>query len=161
MASARLRAGQPAPSFELPDHHGHVVRSGDLLGRWVVLWWYPQAGTLGCTVESQGFRDLAARFDDLGAQVVGASFDAPVDNAQFCTDQELPFPLLSDVGGSVGEAFGVRRDAGSRWAHLPERRTFLIDPAGVVREVYDVSDVDAHPGEVLADLERLRAEEQS
>ena len=56
----------------------------------------------------------------------------------------------------MAEQYGARRPPGSRWAHVPERRTFLIDPHGIVRAVYDVTDVYAHPGQVLADLERLQ-----
>jgi thioredoxin-dependent peroxiredoxin len=89
--------------------------------------------------------------------ILGASYDPPRDNLRFSDDQELPFALLSDQTGAVAATYGVRRPPGSRWADVPERRTFLVDPAGTVREVYDVADVHAHPGEVLADLERLVA----
>ena len=58
----------------------------------------------------------------------------------------------------MADAYGTRRAPGSRWAHVPERRTFVIDPDGTVRAVYDVTDVHAHPGEVLEDLRRLQAE---
>jgi peroxiredoxin Q/BCP len=47
VAPFRARIGDPAPDFELPDQHGSRVRLGDLRGRWVVLWWYPQAATPG------------------------------------------------------------------------------------------------------------------
>lgn len=90
--------------------------------------------------------------------VLGASYDPPTDNLRFADDQELPFALLSDQTGEVAERYGVKRPAGSRWAAVPERRTFLVDPDGVVRAVYDVTDVHGHPGEVLADLERLQGQ---
>ena len=89
--------------------------------------------------------------------MVGASFDPPDENGAFALDQELPFSLLSDTDGAVAETYGARRPPGSRWAALPERRTFLIDPEGVVRAVYDVADVHRHAREVLDDLRRLRA----
>ena len=86
---------------------------------------------------------------------MGASYDPPRDNLAFSDDQELPFALLSDVDGTVADLYGTRRPPGSRWARVPERRTFLIDPDGIVRAVYDVTDVHAHPDQVLADLRRL------
>ena len=92
--------------------------------------------------------------------ILGASYDPPAVNLEFSVDQELAFPLLSDVDATVAERYGVRRPATSRWADVPERRTFLIDPTGVVREVYNVTDVAAHPGEVLDDLRRHRAGRQ-
>ena len=63
---------------------------------------------------------------------------------------------MSDVDGTTAEAYGAKRPAGSRWAALPERRTILIDPDGVVRALYDVTDVHRHPAEVLDDLVRLQ-----
>jgi thioredoxin-dependent peroxiredoxin len=42
-----VQAGDPAPSFALPDQHGEIVRLADLRGRWVLLWWYPKAATPG------------------------------------------------------------------------------------------------------------------
>ena len=42
-----LAEGTPAPTFELPDHRGDVVRLAELRGTWVLLWWYPKASTPG------------------------------------------------------------------------------------------------------------------
>ena len=88
---------------------------------------------------------------------MGASYDPPRANLEFSQDQELPFALLSDVDGTAAAAYGVRRAPGSRWERVPERRTFVIDPSGIVRRVYDVTDVYAHPGQVLDDLRLLQA----
>ena len=88
---------------------------------------------------------------------MGASYDPPSANLAFANYQELPFSLVSDLDGDVASAYGVRRAPGSRWEHVPERRTFLIDPGGIVRRVYDVTDVHAHPGQVLDDLRALQA----
>lgn len=87
--------------------------------------------------------------------IIGVSPDAPAVNLAFSIDQELPFTLLSDIDGRVARAYGAGRQAGSRLEHLPQRRTFIIDPTGVVSAVYDVADVDLHAGEVLDDLNTL------
>ena len=91
--------------------------------------------------------------------MLGASYDPQTATLAFAEDQELPFPLLSDPTGEAAERYGVRRPLGSRWAGVPERRTFLIDPHGVVRRIYDVTDVHTHAGEVLDDLTALRTAE--
>jgi peroxiredoxin Q/BCP len=88
--------------------------------------------------------------------ILGASYDPPGDNLAFALDQELPFLLLSDHGGAVAESYAVRRPPTSRWHDYPERRTFLIDPSGVVRRIYDVTDVHRHAEHVLADLRELQ-----
>jgi peroxiredoxin len=87
--------------------------------------------------------------------VLGASFDTPAANKQFADKQGFAFSLLSDVDQVVGTAYGVMRPAGHKWAALPRRVTFLIDPKRVVRRVYDVADVGGHADEVLADLREL------
>ena len=63
---------------------------------------------------------------------------------------------MSDPDGAVATAYGVRRPPASRWRDYPERRTFLIDADGVVRKVYDVTDVHGHAETVLADLRELQ-----
>jgi peroxiredoxin len=84
--------------------------------------------------------------------VLGASFDMPAANKLFSDKQGFTFSLLSDVDRSVGATYGVVRPAGHKWASVPRRVTFLIDPLRIVRRVYDVVDVAHHADEVLADL---------
>ena len=87
----------------------------------------------------------------------GASFDTVAENLAFHQQQHLVYPLLSDVDRVAGKAYGVIRAADSKYADYPERRSFLIDPTGVLRGVYDVTDVAAHADDVLAELARLTA----
>jgi len=88
--------------------------------------------------------------------VLGASFDTPEENKAFADAQGFGFPLLSDVDRNVGRAYEVVRAPDERYADFPERRSYLIDPDGVIRRVYSVTDVTAHADEVLADLAELR-----
>jgi thioredoxin-dependent peroxiredoxin len=85
------------------------------------------------------------------------SFDPPEANQAFAEKHGFPFRLLSDVDRSVGEAYETRRAPEERDPHRPKRRTYLIDPQGVIRKAYRVRDIAAHPGEVLADLARFRS----
>jgi peroxiredoxin Q/BCP len=90
--------------------------------------------------------------------VLGASFDSPEKNKAFADAEAFPYRLLSDADRAVAEAYGTARPPDHDWAAVARRKTFLIDPEGVVRKVYDVKDFGGHPAEVLADLEALRAE---
>ena len=85
----------------------------------------------------------------------GASFDTVTDNHAFHQQQGLTYSLLSDVDRAIGQTYGVVREADSKYADYPERRSFLIDPTGVLRAMYDVTDVAAHADDVLADLARI------
>ncbi len=87
--------------------------------------------------------------------ILGASFDTVDENRAFADDQEFPYLLLSDTDHVAGRASGVERDPDDKYAGYPRRLSFLIDPDGAVRTVYDVTDVAAHADEVLADLRRL------
>jgi thioredoxin-dependent peroxiredoxin len=91
--------------------------------------------------------------------VLGVSFDPPEANLAFAEGQGFPYRLLSDVDRSVGEAYETRRAPEERDPQWPKRRTYLIDPHGVIRKAYRVQDIAAHPDEVLADLARLRGGE--
>ncbi|GAC1606080.1 MAG: hypothetical protein NVS3B21_35790 [Acidimicrobiales bacterium] len=72
--------------------------------------------------------------------VLGASFDTPQDNRTFAETQSFPFRLLSDAERRVGLEYEVRRDAGDPKADYPLRVAYLIDPAGVIRKAYEVTD---------------------
>ena len=87
--------------------------------------------------------------------IVGISFDTPEKNKAFADNEGFPYRLLSDVDHAVGEAYGTARPPDDDWAAVACRLTFLIDPDGVVRKVYDVKDFGGHPDEVLADLQQL------
>lgn len=84
--------------------------------------------------------------------IVGASFDTVDENLAFASDQEFDFPLLSDRDRTVGAEYGVTRPESDKFAAFPRRVSFLIDPDGIVRMVYDVADVATHADTVLADL---------
>jgi peroxiredoxin Q/BCP len=84
--------------------------------------------------------------------IVGASFDTPVDNKQFADAEGFPYRLLADQDRAVGEAYGVVKGPDEQYRDFPRRRSFLIDPDGVVRKIYDVTDTAGHPQQVLDDL---------
>jgi peroxiredoxin Q/BCP len=143
-----MRAGDVAPDVTLPDQTGAVRSLSELAsGRRTVLFFYPAAMTTGCTKECQHFRDLAAAFDQVGAQRVGISLD-PVDKqAQFAGKHHFDFPLLSDGDGAVSRQFGVKRPLG----FLKVRRvTFVLDEDRRVLEVISSElNMDRHADRAL------------
>ena len=89
--------------------------------------------------------------------MLGASFDTPEENKAFADAETFGFRLLSDVDRAVGTAYGATRDPDDQYAALPRRVSFLIDPEGIIRRTYEVTDTAAHADEVLADLDALRS----
>jgi peroxiredoxin Q/BCP len=144
-----IEVGQMAPDFTIAAHDGATVSLKSLRGAKVLLWFFVEANTPGCTLEGRGFRDHQSYFDENNIRVVGVSFDSVEDNAAFAGRHEFEFPLLSDVDHAVAIAYGACSDARARY---PDRVSFLIDEHGVVERVYDKVDPRDHPARVLADV---------
>lgn len=111
-------------------------------------------------MQGQGLRDSAQDFAARHTTVIGMSFDSPTENRAFARAQHFPFHLLSDGDHAVGQAYGVVRPAADQYRNFPRRISYLIDPDGVIRAVYDIADVAGHASEVLRDLAELQAPEQ-
>jgi peroxiredoxin Q/BCP len=144
-----LKAGDTAPEFIAPSHQDAQVSLVSFRGKKVLLWFYPEADTPGCSLEGRGFRDHQEYYDDNGIQIVGVSFD-PVDrNAAFAKKYDFKFPLLSDVDRKIALAYGACTEAKAQYA---ERISFLIDEQGAIARVYDRVDPRDHPARVLAEI---------
>ena len=107
-------------------------------------------------MEGKGFRDRAPEFEEAGLEILGISFDRPEDNRAFAEKNGFPFRLLSDVDRKVGELYETKRE-GDNHPEYARRLTYLIDPEGRIAKAYKVTDIAAHPGQVLEDFRRLTA----
>ena len=103
----RLTPGDPAPDFTLPAADGSTLTLSDLRGERVVVYFYPAAGTPGCTKQACDFRDSLASLQGSGYRVVGVSVDKVDKLAAFAEAESLTFPLLSDPDHTVLEAWGA------------------------------------------------------
>jgi peroxiredoxin Q/BCP len=128
-----MKPTEEAPDFELPDQHGVPRRLSTLLQAGpVALFFYPLAGSSGCTKELCTVRDRSAEFTGLGAQPVGISRDPVEAQRVFAQQEGLQFPLLADVDGAVCAAYGVHR---SLAAAPVKRHTVVIGTDGRVAQV--------------------------
>ena len=107
MTDQRLVPGDPAPDFTLPDADGRPVTLSSFRGQRVIVYFYPAAMTPGCTKEACDFRDNLADLNGQGITVLGISPDQPAKLAKFRDKEGLTFPLLSDPGHAVLEAYGA------------------------------------------------------
>jgi thioredoxin-dependent peroxiredoxin len=143
-----IEAGQPAPDFTVPNQDGEPVTLSELRGRHVVLYFYPKAGTPGCTKQACGVRDHSTDYERAGAVVLGVSPDAVEDVRAFAGEYGLPFTLLADEHAEVAKRYGV-------WTDHTERNTFLIDPEGIVARVFPRVRPDEHDDLLLGALAEL------
>ena len=146
--------GDKAPDFTLPDQAGNPVSLSGLKGKTVVLYFYPKADTPGCTVQACGVRDHRSDYERAGAVVLGVSPDPVKRTAAFDKKYDLGFPLLADEDHSVAEAYGVwvEKSMYGRTYMGMERSTFVIDPDGVVQEVFRKVKPAQHDDLVLGEL---------
>ena len=150
-----MRPGDEVPDFELPDQDGNPRRLSTLLaGGPVVLFFYPVAGSGGCTQESCHFRDLGAEFAAAGAQRVGISTDSVARQKRFSDANGFDYPLLSDESGDVARIFDVKRRLGPAPV---KRKTFVIGTdARIVEVISSEFSMDKHADEALKAMATLR-----
>lgn len=131
-AVTTLAPGDLAPSFALPDQHGDTVRLEDYRGRKLLVYFYPEADTPGCTVQSCDLRDHRHDLAGIGADVVGISPDLPHKQLAFDTKYHLGFPLLSDPDHATADAWGAwgKKVRDGRTSVGLIRSSFLVDEEG-------------------------------
>jgi peroxiredoxin Q/BCP len=152
--NVRLSPGDPAPDFTLPNADGKPVSLSDYRGRSVVVYFYPAAGTPGCTKQACDFRDNLAELDTAGFAVLGISPDPPTKLATFRDAQGLHFPLLSDVDRSVLTAYGAygEKQMYGKTVTGVIRSTFVIDAQSRIdKALYNVR-ATGHVAKLRKDL---------
>jgi peroxiredoxin Q/BCP len=146
-----LDIGQPAPDLATVDETGRAVRLGDIYKQGVTLvYFYPKAGTPGCTSEACSLRDSFEGLKARGLQILGVSGDKPDAQKKFHDQYSLPFTLLADSDSQIAKAFGVPTILGH-----PKRQSFLIKDGKIVWRDLSVSP-KTHVAEVNKALDAIR-----
>jgi peroxiredoxin Q/BCP len=132
--TTKLQPGTQAPDFTLKDAEGRETALADYRGKNVIVYFYPEAATPGCTTEACDFRDSLASLQGSGYEVLGVSPDAPENLAKFTGDFSLTFPLLSDEDHSVALAYGAwgEKLVNGDITEGIVRSTVVLDPEGNV-----------------------------
>lgn len=132
-----INIGDKAPDFELLNAEEMPVKLSDFLGQRVVLFFYPKAGTSGCTIQACGFRDNYPQIEAANATVIGVSPDKPDALAKWKAKESLPFTLLSDPDHKVAETYGVwgeKKKYGKSYMGII-RSHFVIDTEGMIEDI--------------------------
>ena len=140
---------QKAPDFTLLDQAGTSHTLADYKGSWLILYFYPQDDTPGCTAEACAFRDDYAVLQSKGLQIVGISKDTVDSHAKFAQKYHLNFALLSDKDRKVSESYGAKGLLGVK------RMTFLINPSGDIAKTYPKVIPREHSNQILQDFEAM------
>ena len=154
----RLEVGMKAPLFTLLDKNGNLVSLSDFLGKKVVLYFYPNDSTPGCTRQACAFGESYEAFQAKNTVVIGISKDSAASHLRFAEKYHLPFILLSDPELQGIQAYGVWQEKKlyGKVSMGVVRSTYLIDEQGMIEKVMPKVKPDTNAGELL---EYLGAEE--
>jgi thioredoxin-dependent peroxiredoxin len=145
-----LKPGDKAPDFSAEATDGSNISLQQFRGKSnVILYFYPEDMTGGCTVEARNFRNDKSKFEAANTVILGVSLDDRAKHEAFTKKENLNFPLLVDSDATICNAYGVPID----WEHRqPYRWSFLIDKSGKIVQAYRKVDSRTHSEEVLHDI---------
>ena len=150
----KVSVGQQAPLFTLHAQDGSTLDLASRQGKgWTVLYFYPKAGTPGCTTQACAFRDAIKVIRNENADVFGISTDDVENLQKFHKEHQLMFTLLSDPDAKVTEAYGVKMPI----VTVAKRWTFILDPSLVIRQIDDDVDPAMDAMRVAKELQKLQA----
>lgn len=151
----QLQVGDLAPDFNLTDADGRAVSLGDQRGRRVIVYFYPAAGTPGCTTEACDFRDHHGQLLGASIVVLAISPDHRDKLNKFKTDNKLPFPLLSDPDKAVHKAYGTwgEKQMYGRTTIGVIRSTFVVDAEGRIERAMYGHRAAGHVARLVRDLQ--------
>ena len=150
--------GKKAPDFSLPGSDGKTHALKDYAGKKLVIYFYPEDDTPGCTKEACGFRDDHNAIKKLGAAVIGISRDDVASHQKFIGKYKLPFVLLADEDAKVMTAYGAWGEKMMYGKPVTGtiRSTVVIDETGkVIKHWAKVPKAEAHPAAVVEFLQSL------
>jgi len=127
-----LKVGDRLPDFVGHGSEGCPIRTAMLVGKPVVIFFFPKAFTPNCVRETKAFRDEFPELARSGVQIVGVSTDPIDEQCRFAEWAGVPFPLVADTDCKVSKAFGVLWPV----VGVAKRVTFVADAKGIVRNVF-------------------------
>ena len=122
------------PEFQLEMTGEKILKSSDLKGKKLVLYFYPKDNTPGCTTESIEFQGLKDKFEKLNTKILGISRDSIKSHEKFKDKYDFSFDLISDESEEICKAFDVIKEKnmyGKKYLGI-ERSTFLIDEDNIL-----------------------------
>lgn len=146
-----LQIGSQAPAFELTDQNNQLLRLSDMLGKNVILYFYPKDDTPGCTREAQEFSQLSSEFTKLNTVVIGVSPDNIESHQKFVNKYNINFSLGSDTDQVTCQAYNVwgEKSFFGKKISSAKRTTFWIDERGYVKHIWQNVKAEGHAQQVL------------
>lgn len=151
-----MTSGTKFPDFQLLNQDNKTRSLKDYAGKWLVLYVYPKDDTPGCTIQGKAFTAQKAEFDKLGVNVVGLSADDVKSHKDFCNKFSFTIDLLADPQTKLLNDLGIGQTEYKGTMYW-NRTTFLVDPQGKIRKVYENVKPDGHEAILLNDLKEMQS----
>ena len=134
-----LKVGTTAPDFCAPNQDDVEICLRDIIGNWIVLYFYPRDNTPGCTTEACDFTEAMPQFEELDATILGVSPDTTSKHRDFIEKQNLGITLLADVDKKMCQDYGVwqLKKFMGRESMGVVRTTFIINPQGEIAAIWN------------------------
>jgi peroxiredoxin Q/BCP len=150
--SPELAEGSIAPDFTMSDKHGKTYKLSGLYGNGdVVVYFYPEDFTPGCTTEATEFTREYEKFKAAAIEIVGISPDDEASHEKFRQSMGIPYPLVADTENEVSKKYGVyglKKFMGREYMGI-NRSTFLIDKTGKIVKIFRKVRPAGHSQEVF------------
>ena len=146
-----LKVGDKAPSFSIKNQNGKTINLADFKGKKVVLYFYPEDDTPGCTKEACNLRDNYTDMRAKGYEIIGISANDEKSHSKFAEKYSLPFDLGADTDMSVINAYrvyGEKNLYGRKYMGI-KRTTFIIDEKGAIERIIAKVQTDKHADQIL------------
>jgi peroxiredoxin Q/BCP len=151
-----LKEGDKAPAFTGKDQDGNKISLSNYKGKKLVLYFYSEAGSPTCTIESCNLRDNYGLLRKKGFEVLGVSPDNQKSQKKFEIKYKLPFPLIADDSHGIVEKYGVwdqKKLFGREYMGVL-RTTFVIDENGIIAKIFTRPKNKAHAEEIISAMKK-------
>ena len=149
--------GKRFPDFSLQNQEGNTVKLDDYAGKWLVLYVYPKDDTPGCTIQGKSFTASKQDFDDANIAIAGVSADDVESHKNFCNKFAFTIDLLADPNHELLSAAGVGQ-SDYKGTMYWNRTSFVIDPEGTLRKIYEKVNPEGHEQVLLEDIKAMQAD---
>ena len=146
-----LKVGDTAPDFSCKNQHGDIISLSSMIGKKVVLFFYPKANTPGCTSEACNLNDNYNRFKSDGYEVVGVSADSEKVQKNFSDKFSFDYSLLCDVDKKIITSYGAwgqKKMYGKEYMGII-RKTIIIDESGKIEQIIEKVKTKEHSSQIL------------
>ena len=150
-----VEIGQRFVDFSLQNQDGKTTTLGDFAGKWLVVYVYPKDDTPGCTIQGKSFTASKQDFDEANITVVGVSADDVESHKAFCDKFAFTIDLLADPNHELLQAAGVEQSEYKGTMYW-NRTSFVIDPSGTLRKVYEKVNPEGHEQVLLTDIKAMQ-----